>query len=135
MTTAEACNLTRNEVMKRIKAALKRRSGKEWSVRGGKGTAYGWLTIDVLPKRRTWQWVEASEQDEFGSPTYIEVDDPSREFGHMGPADRQELGELLGLDCCHFQGQMVPAGSASYAEFIDRAEGREPSVYGQRNWD
>jgi hypothetical protein len=27
-------------------------------VTGGRGTAWGWITIDAPPKRRTWQWVQ-----------------------------------------------------------------------------
>ena len=38
-------DLSRNAVIKRIRQALKRRSGHVWSVRGGTGTAYGWITI------------------------------------------------------------------------------------------
>ena len=42
-------HLDRNEAIKRIKAALKARSGKSWSVTGGKGTAWGWIKIDTTP--------------------------------------------------------------------------------------
>lgn len=51
-------HLDRDEAIKRIKAALKRRSGKPWSVTGGRGTAWGWIKIDAPPKRCTWQWVQ-----------------------------------------------------------------------------
>jgi hypothetical protein len=46
--------MDRAEAIKKIKTALQKRSGKTWSVTGGKGTAYGWLTIDAPPARRTW---------------------------------------------------------------------------------
>ncbi len=45
----------RDATIRRIKTALKKRSGKTWSVTGGKGTAYGWISIDAPPARRTWQ--------------------------------------------------------------------------------
>lgn len=45
----------RNAVIARIKSALQRRSGKSWSVTGGRGTAWGWITIDAPPTRRTWR--------------------------------------------------------------------------------
>ena len=42
--------LTTNDACKRINAALKRRSGKDWSVTYGRGTDYGWITIDAAKK-------------------------------------------------------------------------------------
>src|SRR5262249_21146248 len=47
--------LDRDTAIKRIRAALKRRSGKTWSVTGDRGTAWGWINIDAPPKRRTWR--------------------------------------------------------------------------------
>ncbi len=35
--------MDRDEAIKRIRAALKRRSGKLWSVTGGRGTSWGWI--------------------------------------------------------------------------------------------
>lgn len=46
--------MDRNETIKRIKDALKRRSGKPWSVTGGRGTAWGWITIDAPPARTVY---------------------------------------------------------------------------------
>lgn len=103
--------MDRNDAIKRIKDALQRRSGKSWSVTGGKGTAWGWITIDAPPKRRA-----------FG--------------GNMSPVEQQELADLLGLDKpVHSQGVSIPASSGHYQEYIDRAEGRTPSVIGQPYWD
>lgn len=45
----------RNETIKIIRDALKRRSGKPWSVTGGRGTAWGWIRIDAPPARRTFK--------------------------------------------------------------------------------
>lgn len=103
--------MDRNETIAQIKAALKRRSGKAWSVTGGRGTAYGWITIHVAPKSRN-------------------------EYGYMSDADRAELAQLLGYDRpVHMQGVDIPASSAYYQEFIDRANGRAPSVTGKPYWD
>ena len=44
----------RNETIKAIRKALRARSGKSWSVTGGRGTAWGWLTIDAPPARRIY---------------------------------------------------------------------------------
>lgn len=103
-------DFSRAEVIKRIRAGLRRRSGKAWSVTGGRGTAYGWLTISAPPARRG-------------------------EFGYINEADRAELGQLLGGITVHQQGQNVPASHAYYAEYVDRAEGRAPSVIGHPYWD
>ena len=53
----------------------------------------------------------------------------------MGPADRFELAKLLGLDVVWSQGVSIAAGNDYYREYIDRAEGREPSVIGKPYWD
>lgn len=55
--------LDRNEAIARIKKALKERSGKSWSVTGGRGTAWGWIKIDAPPKRCTWQWVQTTSSE------------------------------------------------------------------------
>jgi hypothetical protein len=58
MTTATY--IDRDAAIKRIRAALKFRSGKDWSVTGGKGTAYGWIKIDAPPRRRTWRYIQTN---------------------------------------------------------------------------
>ena len=100
----------RDDTIRIIRDALKRRSGKAWSVTGGRGTAWGWIAITVPPRRRT-------------------------EFGGMTDSDRAELAQLLGLDSAHFQGVNIPASSDYRREYIDRAEGRTPSVVGRPYWD
>lgn len=54
--------MDRNETIKAIKTALQKCSGKTWSVTGGRGTAWGWLTIDAPPARRTWHRRETGKQ-------------------------------------------------------------------------
>jgi len=95
--------------IKRIRAALRKRSGKPWSVRRGQGTAYSWLTIESPPSRQ--------------------VD------GYNTPAELAELATLLGLETVHHQGESIPAGRDYRIEYIDRAEGRAPSRIGQPYWD
>lgn len=53
--------MTRNEVISEIKAALKRRSRKSWSVTGGRGTVYGWIRISAPPKRCIWKHVQTHD--------------------------------------------------------------------------
>lgn len=101
----------RDETIKLIRAALRRRSGKAWSVTGGRGTAWGWIEIQSPPKRRV-------------------------EYGYMTDADRAELGELLGLGGpVHCQGQSIPASSAYRREYIARAQGQVPLTHGTPYWD
>ena len=42
----------RNEVIAELKKLLKARTGRTWSVTGGRGTSWGWITITAPPKRR-----------------------------------------------------------------------------------
>lgn len=132
-TTTE--DLSRNAVIARIRTALRQRSGKAWSVTGGRGTAYGWITIDAPPARRTWHTRDSGQRDHAGYPVYEESDDPSRAFGHASPADRAELATLLGLERAHHQGVSIPSGNDYRREYLDRAEGRAPRVHGTPYWD
>jgi hypothetical protein len=43
--------MDRKAVVAEIKAALRRRSGKDWSVTGGKGTAWGYIYVSAPPRR------------------------------------------------------------------------------------
>jgi len=112
----------RNAAMKRIKAGLETRSGKKWSVTGGRGTAWGWIQIDAPPSRRKFEYDGVTPRD--------------GEFGMMSIEDRTELAKLLGFDRpIHPQGHNIPAASDYRREYIDRAEGRPPREYGQQYWD
>lgn len=101
----------RNEAIAAIRAALRRRSGRAWSVTGGRGTAWGWIRISAPPARLD-------------------------RFGCMTEADAAELGQLLGFDRpAHAQGESVPSAYDYRTEYVDRAEGRAPRALGQRYWD
>lgn len=99
----------RDETIAIIRTELKRRSGKAWSVTGGRGTVWGWITVTAPPARRD-------------------------RFGAMSDADRVELSALLGTEV-HHQGESIPAGSSYRREYIDRARGVAPSVVGTPYWD
>lgn len=127
--------MTRNETIKIIRAALKRRSGRSWSVTGGRGAAYGWINIDAPPARQTWRWDNPRSGTNPEDYT-VEINDREPDCGHTGPADREELAALLGLEHrAYFQGVSIPAASDYYQEYIDRAEGRTPARHGERYWD
>lgn len=100
----------RNAAIAAIRAALRRRTGRAWSVTGGRGTAWGWIRISAPPARRT--------------------DD-----GYISAPDRADLARALGLDYVHQQGVSIPAAHDYRTEYVDRAEGRAPSRVGVPYWD
>lgn len=100
--------------VKGARAALKKRSGKTWSVKRGTGTSSGWVSISVPPRQL--------------------VD------GRMTQEDAIELNRLLGRDYNPNPGVsitsiQVPASVDYRTEFIDRAHGREPRVIAKPYWD
>jgi len=78
-------NYSRDECISEIRTALKRRSGRLWSVTGNRGTAWGWIDIGILPRERN---LPQAEQDQLYA----------------------QLRELLGTN--NFS---IPAGSDYYA--------------------
>jgi len=101
--------MDRDEAIKTIRANLRKRSGKAWSVTGGRGTGWGWIHISAPPKRRV--------------------------NGCMTPEDGMELAHLLDLHRAVHQYESVPASSDYYREYVDRSAGVAPTIYGQRYWD
>lgn len=133
--------MTRDETMQRIKAALQRRSGKAWSVTGGKGTAWGWITIDAPPRRRTSRYMVkpgcSGNLPEDYDRTRTDTGEPG---GSITEAEALELARLLGWPGgedtpVHHQGVSIPAGHDYWQEYIDRAEGRTPTTRGVPYWD
>lgn len=107
----DVSKLSRSEACRAMERALRARSGKAWSVKGGKGTGYGWLRISA-PPRRCGEW------------------------GRMTPEDAAELGRLLGRSSpCHEQGESVPSGGDYRQEYADRCCGIEPETVGVPYWD
>ena len=91
-----------------LKAELKARSGKAWSVTGGRGTAWGWIRVVAPPRRRD------------GST--------------MSAEDSADLAKLFRLDSAHDQGISIPASSAHRTEYIARLRG-EAFTTAQAYWD
>lgn len=123
----------RDETIRKIKTALHRRSGKVWSVTGGRGTAWGWIKIDAPPSRCTWFWKQKPGTN--GNPEDFEEVDGATTGGHMSPAARAELAALLGLESVHYQGESIAAGSDHRREYIERAEGQQVTQIAQPYWD
>lgn len=109
---AETIDYTnRDNAIKAIRAALKARSGKTWSVRGGTGTAWGWIRVAAAPKR-------------------------CDAYGTMTNEDAAELGRLLGLEGpAHRQGVSIAASAEHRREYVARAQGQAPSAIAQPYWD
>ena len=103
----------RAEVIRAISQALRRRSGRAWSVTGGRGTAYGWLTISAPPSRRLHPGGSC-----------------------MNDIDCAELGRLLGLGRPAFcQGEGIAASYDYRAEYLQRAHGDPVTISGKQYWD
>ena len=133
--------MERNEAMKRIKAGLQKRSGRAWSVTAGRGTAWGWLTIDAPPMRRTSRYLVRAGCSGDSPEDYDKTrTDTGVVGGSITEADAVELARLLGWPDgegkkVHSQGVSVPSGGDYWAEYVDRAEGRKPSRVGVQYWD
>lgn len=142
--------MNRNEAIEAIKNGLKARSGKPWSVKGGRGTAYGWITVSAPPKRLGC----AQEHQLDYSTNVCQVCGGNANYstqpwsecpGHvcaekcykayLTPADRKELAELLGLASVSSQGVSIAASSTYYNEYVARAAGLEPVKVGVPYWD
>jgi hypothetical protein len=107
--------MTRDETIKEIRAALKRRTGKLFSVTGGKkGTAWGWIRIDAPPKIR-----DTDEGNNWRKELHAALN----------------LGDRFTTDSGHAYSIDIPAAYDFRQEYIDRANGRPPSVIGKHYWD
>ena len=128
--------IDRAEAIRRIKAGLESRSGKTWSVTGGKGTSYGWLKVNPPPKRCIYRLCNPEGTDEPADyRTGVWKPTQAAGRGDAGPDDLAELARLMGLESIHHQGLSIPSGNDFYYEHIDRAEGRTPAKIAERNWD
>lgn len=137
---AELGSVDRNDAIRVIREALKRRSGKTWSVTGDRGTAWGWINITAPPKRRVAHIQNPAyhcDHPEAGAVPYFEAD-PDENHGawYMSDADAAELGELLGLGKpAHCQGVSIAADSAYRREYMSRALGLTAIDHGTPYWD
>ena len=54
----------RDEVIAELRKLLKARTGRTWSVTGGRGTSWGWIAITAPPKRRDGFQLNAEDRAE-----------------------------------------------------------------------
>lgn len=138
--------MDRNETITAIRTALKNRSGKQWSVTGGRGTAWGWISISS-PKSRLGcalphNFDRLDECQECGESRFTNgwLDCPKHECtprcctGYMVKADRDELSELLGVRVDQ-SGVSIPSSGSYYNEYVARAAGLTPIKVGVPYWD
>lgn len=123
VTRQEVADMSRDDVIKRIRTALRKRTGLSWSVTGGRGTSWGWITITAPPARRT---------NDVNSD--VPSADPSRRF-YMTVSDRALLARVMGLKHIDPSGLSVPASSDYRAEAIERAETGMTKFHPEPYWD
>lgn len=114
----QAMYIDRDEAIKRIRAALKRKTGKSWSVSGGRGTAWAWIRVQAPPRRR----VKVDENPDFefgdntvtcisktGKPPWIDRKPDEGETAYFTSyAECIELAVAIGLERpVHYQGFQV----------------------------
>ena len=95
-----------------IRAALKRRTGHVWSVKGSTGTAWGWITVTTPP----------AHQKQHGRH-------------QMSDGECIALAKVLGLHSVSRSGWSIPASSAYYRDAVLRAETGASDVNPQPYWD
>lgn len=126
----------RDAVIDAIRKALKVRSGKPWSVTGGRGTAWGWITVESPPARRTQRCrLKAGAVTTY--PDDYEHYDSGLPGGSMLAADAAELAKLLGIEPsqCH-QHWSIPAQRDFQRVALCRAmHGRDGGFTAEANWD
>lgn len=104
--------LNRDAVIQVIRKELRRRSGKDWSVRGGRGTSWGWIKISAPPSRLVEDY-------------------------YMSEDDQKELAQLLNLTVKEVgrQNVSIAASRDHYIEYMARARGKAPAKIAKAYWD
>jgi hypothetical protein len=121
----------RSEVISTIRKALKERTGRPWSVKGGRGTGWGWIDVQAPPRRRIGH-VENPNFSPWDNPVgntekpYLEVE-PDEDHGawYTSNEDQELLREALGVtNMVGPQGLTVSPDSWEF--YVDRAVNGPP---------
>lgn len=124
--------MERSEVTKRIKKALKKRTGQTWSVTGGRGTAWGWLTIEAAKSRQVMhdsnpkydRFALGRNQDEL---PWVERKPEKDEIAYCtSQEDRKILAEALGIGMNFSSVQGVSVSPDQWQFYVGRAENGKP---------
>jgi len=122
--------MNRAETTKRIKRALKERTGRTWSVTGGRGTGWGWLKITSPKGRRVNHAISPKYADNphiYPAPPdfLLDVAPDEGEIGwYMSKEDRAILQEALGL--LNVSYQHISISPEEWDWYLDRAENGPP---------
>lgn len=120
--------IERKNAVRRIKAALKQKTGKTWSVHGDRGTAWGWITVEAPKSRRVahkenpaYKW-SFPDEPPYGELPYIECAcDEDRGAWYTSNADCLLLQQAFGLSRkAHFQGLSISPDEREF--YVLRAE-------------
>lgn len=87
----------RDDTILILRRELRARTGRAWSVTGGRGSAWGWITVTAPPARRVDGY-------------------------HLSAADQAELSRVFGEPVGH-QGVQIPASTDHRIEYVDRVRG------------
>lgn len=108
-----------DESVKRIRAALKRKTGMAWSVRRGKGTAYCWLSVGAPPRRQVahdrnpaWNCWDMDSNE----PPYFERPKVKGDLvTHTSNTDAQILADIFGKSAHHCQDMSISPDAHEWA--------------------
>jgi hypothetical protein len=119
--------MDRSEVTKTIKQALKKRTGRVWSVYGSRGTAWGWLTIEA-PKKRRVGHINNPNFSPWDNPVgnkempYLEVEpDEEHEAWYTSNEDQEILRNALGASKNLVGPQGLNISPNQWDFYLDRA--------------
>ena len=92
--------ISTDEAVKRIRTALKKRTGKTWSVKRGRGTGYCWLKVAAPPRRKVghdenpaWACWDLDSNE----PRYYERPKNERDvMTYTSDADAQIIADIFG---------------------------------------
>lgn len=116
--------IPRDEAVKRIKAALLRKTGKQWLVHGGRGTAWGWITVEAPKARRVALEMNPAYLSSYETPGMdrdIEVIRGDGNNYYTGKADCKILAKAFGLSRpVHHQGLHISPDECEF--YVLRAE-------------
>jgi len=100
---------TRNTTIKALRAVLKVRTGQPWSVTGGRGTSWGWITVDAPPARRDGYQITVED----GALLMVAFGMDHRRPGNLG----------------------IPASTAYRRVYLQRAHGVPRTFTAEQYWD
>lgn len=116
--------LDRDLAIRLIRFNLKARSGKRWSVKGSRGSAWGWITITAPPARRVANELTVEDAQELGDLLSLPEKSVYTDLEYIGRSN-----------AAHRQGISIAADSEWYKHYIDASAGVESDHCTPQYWD